>query len=56
MDSPNTENILFLLAHRLLVIALRRGIIQGIETINELINTDLANITIKPENLNDTVF
>ncbi|KAK5116858.1 hypothetical protein LTR85_009118 [Meristemomyces frigidus] len=56
MDSPQARNLIFSPAHRLLVIALRRGLIQGISTIDELLNYPGFVIPIAQEHLADVVF
>ncbi|SMY24059.1 unnamed protein product [Zymoseptoria tritici ST99CH_1A5] len=54
--SPDANNLIFSAAHRLLVIALRRGILVGINSIDDLMNCTLARIPIKPEAMNDPLF
>jgi len=56
LDSPNEENLPLSVPHRMLEMALRRGIIEGITTIDELMNTDLSRIRIKAEHLDDPCF
>jgi len=46
LDSPNSENIIFSVPHRLLVIALRRKLLVGINTIDELLQGDRYNIQV----------
>jgi len=46
LDSPSPENIIFSVPHRLLAIALRRELIEGITTVKELITSELHNITV----------
>lgn len=56
MTSPEVQNIVFSVPHRLLVIALRRAILEGIETIDDLLSSDLNEIRVKRKHLNDIVF
>ncbi|SMY20838.1 unnamed protein product [Zymoseptoria tritici ST99CH_1A5] len=53
---PDANNLIFSPAHRLLVIALRRGLLAGIETIEDLINCDLARVPFKPEAATQPLF
>lgn len=46
LDSPSAENIIFSVPHRLLTIAIRRNLLVGISTIEELLNTKLYNIMV----------
>lgn len=56
LDSPNEDNLIFSVPHRLLMMALRRDLIDGITTIEELVQSNLAEFTIKDENLDDPIF
>jgi len=56
MDSPNADNIIFSVPHRLLVIAIRRGILRSVKTIDEVLSTNLAFLLIKEEHLQQPVF
>jgi len=56
LESPAPENMVFSVPHRLLTIAIRRGLLVGINTIKELFETDKVNIEIKAEHLDDPVF
>ncbi|KAK4545856.1 hypothetical protein LTR36_002420 [Oleoguttula mirabilis] len=56
MDSPQARNLIFSPAHRLLVISLRRGVLQGISSIDELLNYSGYVIPIAPEHLDDVIF
>ena len=49
VSPQRTRNLVFSIAHRLLVIALRRGAIDGIETLDELFAKDNFYIRWKPE-------
>ncbi|SMR46944.1 unnamed protein product [Zymoseptoria tritici ST99CH_3D1] len=53
---PDANNLIFSPAHRLLVIALRRGLLAGIETIEDLMNCDLARVPFKPEAATQPLF
>ncbi|OBT70725.1 hypothetical protein VF21_10291 [Pseudogymnoascus sp. 05NY08] len=54
--SPNiTDNLVFSVPHRLLIIALRRGAIAGIETLDDLLNGDRLNIQWKPSFLDQPI-
>lgn len=56
LNSPKTQVAFELSApHRLLTIALRRGILEGISTIDDLFNGNKLNITIKKEFLDKPV-
>lgn len=46
LDNPNSENIIFSVPHRLLVIALRRKLLVGIETIDEILEGTRFNIQV----------
>jgi len=55
--SPNSiDNLIFSIPHRLLTIALRRKLIYGMETIDQLFDGTSQYITIKPDHLDDPVF
>ncbi|KAG8629128.1 hypothetical protein KVT40_002993 [Elsinoe batatas] len=54
--SPNAENLIFSVPHRLLVIALRRSLLVGIESLEDLLKSQNAYILIKDANLDDPVF
>lgn len=56
IDSPDPRNLIFSPAHRLLVIALRRGIVEGIDNVDDLVYGPLANINIVEERKHDVVF
>ena len=56
MDSPHEDNINFSIPHRLLVIALRRNLLEGIDNIDDLMSTDLEQLTIKEQFLRDPIF
>lgn len=56
MPSPTAENLVFSPSHRLLVIALRRGLLQDISSIDELLAYTGHVIPISPEHLDDTIF
>ncbi|KAK3116380.1 hypothetical protein LTR53_003299 [Teratosphaeriaceae sp. CCFEE 6253] len=56
MPGPQAHNLVFSPAHRLLVIALRRGILESIETIDDLLAWDLNVISIEESHLDDPVF
>lgn len=48
IKSPqNTENMVFSVPHRLLTIAIRRGILDGIETLDELFSSEAKYISVK---------
>ncbi|KAK6435719.1 hypothetical protein LTR95_008093 [Oleoguttula sp. CCFEE 5521] len=53
---PSASNLIFSVAHRLLVIALRRGLIQKISTLDDLMATNKRNIMIKTQHLDEPVF
>lgn len=50
MQAPEPQNLVFSPAHRLLVIALRRGILQGISNLEELLNWDREQVSLAREN------
>ena len=52
----NPDNLIFSVPHRLLAIAIRRKLLEGIETVEDLLNGDLQFLTIKPDHLDDPVF
>ena len=54
--SPEPQNIVFSPAHRLLVIALRRNVLDGVTTLDELLSSELYNIRISTAHLDDVVF
>ncbi|SMQ45618.1 unnamed protein product [Zymoseptoria tritici ST99CH_3D7] len=54
--SPKVENIVFSPTHRILVMALRRGLLEGINTIDELLAYDKDEIHIKPQHLDEIMF
>ncbi|RKK86501.1 hypothetical protein BFJ71_g13743 [Fusarium oxysporum] len=57
IKSPqNTENMVFSVPHRLLTMAVRRGILDGIETLDQLFSSEAKYISIKPEFLDKPVF
>ncbi|KAM0200381.1 hypothetical protein ACHAPI_002806 [Fusarium lateritium] len=57
IKSPQiTSNLIFSVPHRLLIIAIRRGILDGIETLDQLLSSELQYITIRQEFLNQPVF
>lgn len=56
LPSPQPANIVFSAAHRLLVIAIRRGILQDIDSLDDLFAYDRFQIFVKDRHLNDTVF
>ncbi|KAF5722886.1 hypothetical protein FMUND_2242 [Fusarium mundagurra] len=57
IKSPqNTENLVFSVPHRLLAMAIRRGILCGIETVDQLFSSRAKYILIKPEFLDKPVF
>ncbi|KJX98468.1 hypothetical protein TI39_contig411g00017 [Zymoseptoria brevis] len=56
LPSPEPANLTFSAAHRLLVIAIRRGILQDIDTIEDLMAYTGKNIKIKPEFREDYLF
>ncbi|KAF5711462.1 hypothetical protein FGLOB1_4965 [Fusarium globosum] len=57
IKSPqNTENLVFSVPHRLLAMAIRRGILDGIETLDQLFTSQTKYISIKPEFLDKPVF
>ncbi|KAF2173933.1 hypothetical protein M409DRAFT_48840 [Zasmidium cellare ATCC 36951] len=56
MPSPEPHNLVFSVTHRLLVIALRRGILEGIGSLDDLLTTNLNEIRVKRKYLDDTVF
>lgn len=48
IKSPqNTENIVFSVPHRLLTIAIRRGILDGIETLDQLFSSTAKYISVR---------
>ncbi|KAK5174470.1 uncharacterized protein LTR77_001550 [Saxophila tyrrhenica] len=47
LDSPQPSNLIFSPVHRLLVIALRRGLIEGVESLDDLLKLRRHNITFK---------
>ncbi|KAK7522788.1 uncharacterized protein IWZ02DRAFT_450515 [Phyllosticta citriasiana] len=55
-SATSHEDLIFSPSHRLLVIAIRRGLLQGISTLEELLNTNLQIIQVKPEYLNEPIF
>ncbi|KAG5789435.1 hypothetical protein H9Q69_011503 [Fusarium xylarioides] len=57
IKSPrNTENLVFSVPHCLLAMAIRRGILYGIETLDQLFTYENKYISVKPEFLNKPVF
>ncbi|KEQ67642.1 uncharacterized protein M437DRAFT_36615 [Aureobasidium melanogenum CBS 110374] len=54
--SPPADQLIFSVPHRLLVIALRRGILLDYNTIEDLLAGDLANITIRDDQLDEPIF
>ncbi|KAI5368191.1 hypothetical protein Slin15195_G033250 [Septoria linicola] len=54
--SPAADSLEFSAAHRMLVIAVRRGILEGIDTLQELFDTELREFRVKEEHLDDVVF
>ncbi|KAK3114273.1 hypothetical protein LTR53_007558 [Teratosphaeriaceae sp. CCFEE 6253] len=54
--SPEAHNLIFSSAHRLLLIALRRGLLKDIVTIDELLGYTGHVISIKPAHLDDLLF
>ncbi|KAK4543512.1 hypothetical protein LTR36_005407 [Oleoguttula mirabilis] len=56
LDSPESHNLVFSPAHRLLVIALRRGILEGIESLDDLFDSTLQYVSVKEDCLDQTVF
>ncbi|KAK0270754.1 hypothetical protein LTR35_011259 [Friedmanniomyces endolithicus] len=56
MPSPEPGNLIFSPAHRLLVIALRRGLLKDIHTIDELLDFPGHVISIDVAHLHDIVF
>ncbi|KAK5696355.1 hypothetical protein LTR17_024264 [Elasticomyces elasticus] len=53
---PDAANIIFSATHRLLVIAIRRGLLKDITTIDELLAYQGHEILIKDEHLDDPLF
>lgn len=53
---PTAANLTFSPAHRLLTMALRRNIIVGIETVDELLDGSNSAIMIKPAHLHEPLF
>ncbi|KAK1061483.1 hypothetical protein LTR74_010996 [Friedmanniomyces endolithicus] len=56
MPSPEPGNLIFSPAHRLLVIAVRRGLLKDVHTIDELLDFPGDLISIDVAHLNDLVF
>lgn len=56
LSSPHAGNIMFSAPHRLLVIALRRGILRDVSGLDELLDHSAYVISIAPEHLDDVVF
>ncbi|KAK3705352.1 hypothetical protein LTR37_013325 [Vermiconidia calcicola] len=56
LQASEPQNLIFSPAHRLLVIALRRGILQGIDSLDDLLAWDREHVTIRQEHLDDVVF
>ncbi|CAJ0540123.1 Ff.00g073930.m01.CDS01 [Fusarium sp. VM40] len=57
IKSPQVvSNLIFSIPHRLLVIAIRRGILAGIQTLDQLLSSELQYITIRQEFLDKPVF
>ncbi|PPJ52617.1 hypothetical protein CBER1_11147 [Cercospora berteroae] len=56
MKSPQPDNIIFSVPHRLLVIALRRKALQGIDTIAELLEGTQQRILVKDEFKDQALF
>lgn len=56
ITSPSQSNIIFSVPHRLLTIAIRRNLLVDISSIPQLMASELHNISIKPQHLNDPVF
>lgn len=46
LNSPNEENITFSVPHRLLLIAIRRGLLVNVKTIDDLFSSKLANFKV----------
>jgi Protein of unknown function (DUF3435) len=55
LSPQNKANIPFSISHRLLMIALRRNALEGIETLEQLFSGDLTNIVIKEDFLNKPI-
>jgi hypothetical protein len=57
-DSPNAENIIFSVPHRLILMAMRRGVLAdtSITTVDDIINIKQQNITFKDDRKDDPVF
>lgn len=47
LPPENQENLTFSLPHRLLIIAIRRGILAAVNTVDELLNGDQYNIAVR---------
>lgn len=56
LESPQPRNLIFSPAHRLLVIAIRRGYLDGIETVTDLMKCTRQHIKIKGQHLNEPLF
>lgn len=56
LTSPEPHNLVFSPAHRLLVIALRRGLLKGISNLDELLSSEFYEIRVSEEHLDDVVF
>lgn len=57
ITSPtDPDSLVFSIPHRLLVIAIRRGILDGISSIDDLMNTNKHYILVKKEHLQEFIF
>jgi hypothetical protein len=55
VSPPNPDQLIFSVPHRLLVIALRRGILVDYDNIDDLIDGDRFNITIRDDQLEEPI-
>jgi hypothetical protein len=53
--TQSSENLIFSIAHWLLIIAIRRGILVNINSLDDLLSQTQRHIMAKPEFLNDPV-
>lgn len=56
IDTPNIDNLIFSVPHRLLMIAIRRKILLNIDSISDLMSYERAKIQVKAEFLKDPIF
>jgi len=56
LKAPNEDNLIFSVPHRLLTIALRRGLIDGLTTKEEVMASNLQRIKVKQECRHQPVF